>query len=177
MRVMRAGWQVAMMVGLLCGATQARGQAAAEYGSLASSAAAAGARAKAPPPKLTFPDGKPGAAGGKGASRGPRSTEPLLVPAGPPAAMVNRRALQERAGSQASRLSLQSAPQGSMVWVDGLFVGTTPLELELAPGAHQVQLDATGMKTHRQGFELGPQEIRELRVQLEPRYATKIVLR
>jgi len=102
--------------------------------------------------------------------------EPLTVPAGLPVAALNCRALKERAGSEAARLSVRSLPAGSMVWVDGLFVGTTPVELELALGAHQVELDATGMKTHRQAVELGARQLRELSVRLEPRYATKIVL-
>jgi len=177
MRLILAGWWAAVVLTLLCTPLEVRAQAAAEYGSLASSAAAAGARAKAPSPGIVFPGAKPSAAAPKAASRSSRSMEPLTLPTGPSAATLNCNALRERAGSDAAKLSVRSVPDRSMVWVDGLFVGTTPMELELAPGAHRVEVDGTGMKIHRQTIELSPKQSQELVVQLEPRYQTKIVLR
>jgi len=177
MRLVMAGWWAAVVLTLLCTPLEMRAQAAAEYGSIASKATAAGTRARAPSPGIVFPGTKPSAAAPKAASGSSRSTEPLTLPMGPSAATLNCRALKERAGSEAAKLSVRSVPDRSQVWVDGLFVGTTPMELELAPGAHQVEVDGTGMKIHRQTIELNPKQSQELVVQLESRYQTKIVLR
>jgi hypothetical protein len=46
--------------------------------------------------------------------------------------------------TEPARLTVQSAPLGASVTVDGRAAGETPVSVELSPGAHEVALQATG---------------------------------
>jgi hypothetical protein len=93
-----------------------------------------------------------------------------------PTEVANRRALEESAGEDAAVLVLQSSPDEAQVWIEGKYVGRTPLLLRLPPGLHQVELRARRMKTLREPVDVLPQETRQLELRLEPRYPTHVKL-
>jgi len=145
------------------GSVCAFAQAAAEYGSVTSKAAAAAAKAKPLAPSLTPPAQPPSAH--------------LPVQSAEAAAVANCRALKERAGPDAAKLSLRSVPDHAQVWIDTLFVGATPLELAVAPGTHQLEMRGVGMESARQKVELLPKQSLQVTVSLKPYYRNKISLR
>lgn len=64
-------------------------------------------------------------------------------------------------------LLLSSTPSGATITVDGRYLGTTPMELELSPGeTHQLSLFYNGYSTTKQSLSLIPGERRELAVEL-----------
>jgi hypothetical protein len=46
-----------------------------------------------------------------------------------------------------TRLSVATTPSGATVLVDGISVGTTPLDVEVAPGAHEVEVQRDGYRS------------------------------
>lgn len=98
-----------------------------------------------------------------------RTQEPMDV--------VNRRALQERAGKDASKLFLRSEPNGAQVWINGNLVGSTPLLVVLAPGRYRVEIIGSRMETGQWEIDLLPNEKREVVLIPQPRYPTSIRLR
>jgi len=73
-------------------------------------------------------------------------------------------------------LTLASEPSGVSVSVDGVFQGTTPLQLALsANAAHTLRLIKPGYRTSEQRVTLAPEEQRELRLTLSPEYGTVFV--
>ena len=153
-----------LLLGLLLGLTGsvcAFAQAAAEYGSLTSKAAAAAAKAKPLALNPTPPAQPPSAH--------------LPVQSAEAAAVANCRALKEHAGPDAAKLSLRSVPDHAQVWIDTRFVGTTPLDLTVAPGTLEVR--GAGMESARQKVELPPKQTLQVTVSLKPYYRNKISLR
>jgi formylglycine-generating enzyme required for sulfatase activity len=74
------------------------------------------------------------------------------------------------------RLSLDSAPPGASVSVDGVFAGTTPLQFTLSSGtAHEVRLSKPGYQTGGKRVTLVPEEQQELRLTLSPEYGTVFI--
>lgn len=73
-------------------------------------------------------------------------------------------------------LHLDSEPSGVSVSVDGVFQGTTPLQLALsANAAHTLRLIKPGYQSSEQRVTLSPEEQRELRLTLSPQYGTVFV--
>ena len=54
-----------------------------------------------------------------------------------------------------ARLQVKVDPQGAAVQVDGQFVGTTPLTLEIPPGQHAVRVELSGFEPLEQELTLG----------------------
>lgn len=105
--------------------------------------------------------------------------KPALAPSTGEAAWVaNQRALEQRAGKDAAKLTLKSVPAKASVRIDGKTVGQTPLLLTLAPGAYKVEMEGPRMEFGKQQVELRPQETREVKLLLSraPRYPTHIRL-
>jgi hypothetical protein len=99
------------------------------------------------------------------ATRPTSSTTHLAKPTGPPPEVLNRDWFREQAGKQGIRAHLASTPAGASLWVDGRYVGQTPLELFLPAGHHQVRL-------------LGPhQEYLEATLELRAGGSTQILYR
>jgi formylglycine-generating enzyme required for sulfatase activity len=74
-------------------------------------------------------------------------------------------------------LSLDSEPSGASVSVDGVFQGTTPLQLALsANAAHALRLTKPGYQSGEQRVTLTPAEQQELRLTLSPEYGTVFVI-
>jgi hypothetical protein len=64
----------------------------------------------------------------------------LLTTTGPPAEEANRRKLEEKAGRDPANILLRSSPAGAQIYVNGAFVGHTPLLLSVAPGKYKVEM-------------------------------------
>lgn len=142
-----------------CGA--ARGQSASEHsGATSVSATTMGEKSRMVP------------APGKPAAR--KSSSHLIIPDGPPPEVVNRKALEQRAGNDAGKLLLRSVPSPARAWVDGAFVGNTPLLLILAPGQYQVEVSGQRLESARQTVDLLPRETRDIDLQMAVRYPTTV---
>lgn len=68
-----------------------------------------------------------------------------------------------------ARLQVKVDPRGAAVQVDGQFVGTTPLTLELSPGRHDIRVELSGFEPLEQELTLGAAEAAALRAELVPR--------
>jgi hypothetical protein len=91
---------------------------------------------------------------------------------------ANRRALEQRAGQDAAKLSFKSVPANAVVRIDGKPVGKTPLLMSLAPGTYKVEMEGPRMEFGKQQLTLGAKETRdiELRLSAAPRYPSHITL-
>ena len=151
---------VSAVVVACCGV--ARGQAAAEYGGAASVAASTTAAEKS----IMIPaPSKPVV---------PKRSQHLIIPTGPPPEVVNRKALEQSAGGDASKLLLRSTPSPAQVWVDGAFVGNTPMLLIVAPGKYQVEVRGQRLESAKQTVALLPRETRELVFKMAVLYPTNV---
>lgn len=116
---------LALAVGLVGLPLSARAQAAAEYGIAAShSATATSALSRVLDPKL----------GQRPGPRGPRSKSVET------AMQENREQLQPKNPKEGGNVHLESTPTKAMVYVDGLAVAYTPVDLALAEGKHTIEL-------------------------------------
>ena len=105
------------------------------------------------------------------------ASQHLQASAGPPPQVVNRRALEEHAGRDASKLLIRSTPPSSQVWIDDKFVGNTPMLLVLAPGKYRVSFRGSRMESGQQSVDLLPRETRELALSLSAHYPTRVTFR
>jgi len=144
----------------------AQAQSAAEYGSSVSRSGGAAAGAKVVKPELPQP-----------ATAAASASAHMPVRAGESVAAANGRTLQQRAGPDGAKVSLRSVPDRAQVWIDGLFVGATPLDLTLAPGRHLVEMRGATSEMVRQQIELQPKQSREVLSTLKPRYPDKVSVR
>lgn len=101
----------------------------------------------------------------------------LAVPSGPPPEVANRQALEQRAGQDAGKLLLRSAPTAAQVWIDGAFVGKTPMLLILAPGKYEVEVRGQRSERATRSVNLLPHETREVALTLAVRYPTRVTVR
>jgi hypothetical protein len=91
---------------------------------------------------------------------------------------ANRRALEQRAGQDAAKLTLKSAPAKALVRIDGKPVGQTPLSISLAPGSYRIEMEGPRMESGKQQLNLHAKETQEVELQLStaPRYPSHIDL-
>jgi hypothetical protein len=151
---------VSAVVVACCGV--ARGQAAAEYAgatSVSASTAAAEKSIMIPAPS------KPVV---------PKRSQHLVIATGPPPEVINRNALEQSAGRDASKLLLRSTPSPAQVWVDGAFVGNTPMLLIVPPGKYQVEVRGQRLESAKQTVALLPRETRELVFKMAVLYPTNV---
>lgn len=71
-------------------------------------------------------------------------------------------------------LSIDSDPRGAEVYVDGRYVGTTPLRASVEPGNRTVRLERDGYRSWERSFRLSPRETLSIDADLEavPRTGT-----
>jgi PEGA domain-containing protein len=153
MQLNKIGRSFLLVLFIFVAVSSVQAQGAAEYAGVTSAVAtaAAGAKIKAKPP--TLPSAK----------EGPRASAPQpVVRSGEAAATANRQALEGRAGPDAARVLLRSMPEQVQVWIDARFVGSTPFELKLAPGHHEILMRAPDMASLRQSIELQGKQTREV---------------
>jgi hypothetical protein len=101
----------------------------------------------------------------------------LNAGSGPTTAALNRRILERQAGRDAGKLLLRSEPSGAQAWIDGLFIGKTPVLLLLAPGKHRMEIHGPRQKFAAGVLELLPRETRDVAMNLTVRYPTNVIVR
>lgn len=143
----------------------AKGQAAAEYGGAASVAASTTSAERS---VMVPAPSKPVA---------PKPSQHLVIPTGPPPEVVNRKALEQNAGRDASKLLLRSTPSPAQVWVDGAFVGNTPMLLIVAPGKYEVEARGQRLESAKQTVALLPRETHEVNFKMTVLYPTAVSIR
>jgi hypothetical protein len=91
---------------------------------------------------------------------------------------ANLRALEQRAGQDAAKLTLKSVPAKAVVRIDGKPVGHTPLSMSLAPGNYSVEMEGPRMEFGKQQLNLGAKQTQEIELRLStpPRYPSHIEL-
>lgn len=89
---------------------------------------------------------------------------------------ANRKAFEERAGKNASKLMLRSTPTGATVKINGKPVGKTPILLVLAPGQYDVGMYGKRMDHAEQKVDLLPKETREFLLPLKQQYPTAVMI-
>jgi PEGA domain-containing protein len=155
--------QLSLLFSLGCRIASA--QSTVEAAGATSVATATASSAKAPKwPSVTLPDNK-----GKSSH--------LASSSGPPADVANRQALEQRAGHTPCKLLIRSVPTASQVWIDGNFVGNSPMLLVLAPGKYNLELRGRRMEYASQVVDLLPKETREVALKLAVRYPTRASVR
>lgn len=150
-----------------------------EYAGSTSSAAAKTAglanvpKANAPKWSITLPKaGSAVAPSGQG-----KGSSYLRIPTGPPEEVVNRRALEKKAGKDAAKILLRSNPNGARIWLNGAFVGTTPILLIVPPGKYRVKMSDDRLDSAEQEIGLLPREIRDVLLHLAVYYPTHVSIR
>lgn len=158
-------------------ARPAAAQATIEYGHVATGSANAGAGLAGLSKKMNSslsPDKKSASAPAsrKGAAGAEEGRDESSIEE------ANRRALEQRAGQDAAKLSFKSVPTNAVVRIDGKPVGKTPLLMSLAPGTYKVEMEGPRMEFGKQQLTLGAKETRdiELRLSAAPRYPSHITL-
>ena len=104
----------------------------------------------------------------------PAKPQHLAAPPGPSSDLVNRQALEQHAGKNACKLLLRSTPSTAQVFVDGAFVGNSPLEIVVAPGKYQIEMRGQRLDSARRQVDLLPRETREVALPLAARYPTHV---
>jgi PEGA domain len=112
-------------------------------------------------------------AGTRAASAG-QSPSHLAVQPGPPVDDANRKALEERAGQDAAKLLVRSAPSDAQVYVDGAFVGRSPLWLIVAPGKYKIDMRGPRQESGEQTVGLLPNDTQEIVLALTQRYPSVV---
>jgi hypothetical protein len=152
----------ACLVVLLC-CTPSSAQSAAEY-SGASSVAATTTASQPKPPGWSATSSAADA----------NKSQHVAAPAGPAPEIVNRQALEQHAGKDACKLLLRSVPSAAQVFVDGAFVGNSPMLLVLSPGKYQIEMRGRRQEFAERSVDLLPRETREVALSLTTRYPTRV---
>lgn len=157
-------------------ATASLAQDTVEYaGAAASSASKVASISKVLKPAATKL--MPNASNPAPAASGGAASAYLTIPTGPPADVVNRMALEKKAGKDAAKMLLRSTPSGARVWVNGEFVGSTPLLLIVPPGKYRVRMADSRLDSAQQELGVLPHETRELTLPLAVRYPASVSIR
>jgi hypothetical protein len=101
----------------------------------------------------------------------------LIAHDGPPAEEVNRKALEDQAGSDAGKLLMRSWPSGAQIYINGAFVGHTPLLLMVAPGKYRVEMRGEHDDIAQRTLGLLANDTQEVTLKLAARYPARISTR
>jgi hypothetical protein len=162
---------VALIVLIFAGAVAMHGQAVLEYGTAVGSSASVTATVKPPVPNLGLPETSPNA--GSGAA--------LNSPGVPgenaeSAALTNRQFFQSHSGPNAAQVAVHTVPDHAQAWIDGKFVGPTPLDLKLAPGHHQVVVRAPNMQQVTRDFDLTAKQAQAIDLPMKSSYQNQVII-
>ena len=106
----------------------------------------------------------------------PTKPQHVAAPSGPPPEVLNRQALEQHAGKNACKLLLRSTPNAAQVYVDGAFVGESPLLLIVPPGKYQIEMRGRRLEFGERAVDLLPRETREVALSLTSRYPTRVAV-
>jgi len=160
-----------IIVFTLMGASATHGQVLVEYGTLTSNSAGVAASVKPPMPRK----GLPGSASSAGSSATSSSASVSAVTP-EETAKTNRQFFQGHSGPDAAQISLHTVPDHAGAWIDGKFIGRTPLDLKLAPGHHRVLVRATNMQEFMREFDLAAKQTQPIDVTLKSGYQSEIII-
>jgi len=110
------------------------------------------------------------------ASRPVPTSPHLIASSQPPADETNRRTLSENAGKDPSKLLIRSTAKDSQIWVDGKPVGRAPLLLVLAPGKYHIESRGPRSEYGQRTVDLLSRETREVTLELEKRYPSRVTV-
>lgn len=65
-------------------------------------------------------------------------------------------------------LAIESSPRGADVYIEGRFVGTTPVRASTSPGRRTLRIEADGYYAYERTLQFSPGESRRIDAQLEP---------
>jgi PEGA domain len=152
------------LLALLC-CTSSKAQSAAEY----SGASSVSTTTTVSQPKLQ---------GWTATSAPPdvNKSQHLAAPVGPAPEIMNRQALEQHAGKDACKLLLRSVPSAAQVFVDGAFVGNSPMLLVLSPGKYHIEMRGHRLESAERSVDLLPRETREVALSLTTRYPTRVTV-
>jgi hypothetical protein len=100
----------------------------------------------------------------------------VAAPSGTPPEVLNRQALEQHAGKNACKLLLRSTPNAAQIYVDGAFVGESPLLLIVSPGKYQIEMRGRRLEFGERAVDLLPRETREVALSLTSRYPTRVTV-
>jgi PEGA domain len=106
----------------------------------------------------------------------PTKPQHVAAPSGPPPEVLNRQALEQHAGKNACKLLLRSTPNAAQIYVDGAFVGESPLLLIVPPGRYQIEMRGHRLEFGERAVDLLPRETREVALSLTSRYPTRVAV-
>lgn len=163
----------ALFVLTLSGTAFMYGQSAAEYGVITGSLGGGAASGKplVPFPNITTP--------GNHASA---STAPALGATGASAATpeeaakTNRQFFQTHSGADAAQIAVHTVPDHAQAWIDGRFVGPTPLDMKLAPGHHRLLVRAPNMQESVQDFGLAAKQAQSIDLPLKSSSQNQVIV-
>jgi hypothetical protein len=101
----------------------------------------------------------------------------LVAPSGPPVDEANRKALEEKAGPDAGKLMLHSVPSGAQIFINGLFIGRTPLLLVVPPGKYKLEMRGQRQDYGKRNIGLLPRETQDIIVTLGSLYPGRVSTR
>jgi hypothetical protein len=103
-------------------------------------------------------------------------------PSGTPAQEIaatgegNRKAFEERAGRDAGKLILQSTPSEALTYIDGVYLGHTPVEIRVPPGKYNVKMTGPHGEFGTRALGVLPNEVQKVVLTLEVRYPATLSL-
>jgi hypothetical protein len=159
----RSALSACLLVILSC--TVSRAQSMTEYSGASSTVSGTAVASQPKPGVWTTP---------ASVTQDPSKPQHLAAPVGPPPEVVNRQALEQHAGKNACKLLLRSVPSAAQVFVDGAFVGDSPILLILAPGKYQIEMKGRRLEMAERAVDLLPRETREVALSLTTRYPTRV---
>jgi|ERR1700678_1012385 len=98
----------------------------------------------------------------------------LVATTGPPAEEANRKNLEENAGRDPANILLRSSPSGAQIYVNGAFVGHSPLLLNVAPGKYKVEMRGQRDDFAQRTIGLLARDTQEITLILSARYPNRV---
>jgi PEGA domain len=98
----------------------------------------------------------------------------VAAPTGPPIDEVNRKELEKNAGKDAGKLFLRSTPTGAQIYINGNFVGKSPLLLVVPPGTYKVEMRGPRQGSSEKIVGLLASQTQEVLLNLALRYPARV---
>jgi hypothetical protein len=100
----------------------------------------------------------------------------LVTPGGPPQDELNRREFEGNAGTNAGKLLLRSVPGEAQIFINGLFVGQTPLLISVAPGKYKIEMRGPRLELGHSVEIVMPKEVHTTLLNLSQRYPSTVAM-
>jgi hypothetical protein len=89
---------------------------------------------------------------------------------------TNRKALEQKAGNDRATLVLNSVPSEAFTYIDGTFVGRTPIAVIVSPGRYKVEMRGSRQEYGERTVGVLPKETQQAVFTLAVRYPASISL-